>query len=537
MRWCLFVTMVVIAVVMTWAQLTTGTTGAVHSSLPATYVDDNQLRLSLLTEGNKLPYCSSGDYLPGGSKDPGVEGVLSSMGDQFELVAAHIAIRHGDRTAIHAIPNALYGGNIRDGNVASPTTCAPNFYPGFEFVGAEWNKLPGRFEVRSLHSGTLLQRRLKPHPAVDCPGGELTPRGFLQHHHLGMHLKKAYKPHLQSLFRHHEEVLEPSKEKDNKSRPKQHDGLYYVRSTDYARTLTSAAAMLNSFLPPALLDKEAPIVIFTDEHEDEEVMHGIGAAGSTKKNSHNSKSGTGDNEVSRDGPCERAVQLQSGQALAFKPDPSVVEELVTVFGEAVRDARITQIADSFFAGHCHGYDFPCSNKVQGLCMDKNLAIQVAAQADRHYCSRYDGGEGGRDGTHLAIYPFLKEIVTRLSASATELEGDSHEAPPFVLYSGHDTVIAPLLSALGAYDCKWPPYASRVVFELWKDVQEKNKSSVFLRLIFNGKSVTHLITSCRSYFEGGGASHPELCPFDTFTDVLTELLEPFPTLERACEPEN
>ena len=64
------------------------------------------------------------------------------MGEQFELVAAHIAIRHGDRTAIHAIPNALYGGNIRDGNVASPTTCAPNFYPGFEFVGAEWNKLP-----------------------------------------------------------------------------------------------------------------------------------------------------------------------------------------------------------------------------------------------------------------------------------------------------------------------------------------------------------------------------------------------------------
>lgn len=37
---------------------------------------------------------------------------------------------------------------------------------------------------------------------------------------------------------------------------------------------------------------------------------------------------------------------------------------------------------------------------------------------------------------------------------------------FALFSGHDTVIAPLLAALGAYDCKWPPYASHVAFELW-----------------------------------------------------------------------
>lgn len=37
---------------------------------------------------------------------------------------------------------------------------------------------------------------------------------------------------------------------------------------------------------------------------------------------------------------------------------------------------------------------------------------------------------------------------------------------FALFSGHDTVIAPLLAALGAYDCHWPPYASHIAFELW-----------------------------------------------------------------------
>lgn len=38
-----------------------------------------------------------------------------------------------------------------------------------------------------------------------------------------------------------------------------------------------------------------------------------------------------------------------------------------------------------------------------------------------------------------------------------------------MYSGHDTVIAPVLASLGVYEgslCAWPPYASRIVFELW-----------------------------------------------------------------------
>lgn len=28
------------------------------------------------------------------------------------------------------------------------------------------------------------------------------------------------------------------------------------------------------------------------------------------------------------------------------------------------------------------------------------------------------------------------------------------------------MVAPLLAAFGAYDCRWPPYASHVAFELW-----------------------------------------------------------------------
>ena len=43
-----------------------------------------------------------------------------------------------------------------------------------------------------------------------------------------------------------------------------------------------------------------------------------------------------------------------------------------------------------------------------------------------------------------------------------------------LLSGHDTVVAQLLAALDATGeserCGWPPYASRVVFEVWAPVR-------------------------------------------------------------------
>ncbi len=114
-------------------------------------------------------------------------------------------------------------------------------------------------------------------------------------------------------------------------------------------------------------------------------------------------------------------------------------------------------------------------------------------------------------------------------------------------SGHDTVIAPILSALGVYRsaslCYWPGYASRIVFELWKPTshsvhhiakgeiipyeeairiagtflnkappaklkmayhtvnitqlitQIEENRELFVRVVYNGKDVTQLIPTC------------------------------------------
>ena len=151
-----------------------------------------------------------------------------------------------------------------------------------------------------------------------------------------------------------------------------------------------------------------------------------------------------------------------------------------------------------------------------------------SQADRAFCDRYMGAKGGLDATKLSIYPFLSEIVSSLRAQA-----DAYDPPPFSataiinnansaakagssssssssspkphlnphpkaafsmltekhlkealrvkmgIFSGHDTVIAPVLAGLGVYsgqDCIWPPYASRIAFELWRPAQPATTTS-------------------------------------------------------------
>ncbi|CAM9307241.1 unnamed protein product, partial [Laminaria digitata] len=95
------------------------------------------------------------------------------------------------------------------------------------------------------------------------------------------------------------------------------------------------------------------------------------------------------------------------------------------------------------------------------CVSPVLALSAMSEADRQMCMKYVGAAGGGEAAALSLYPFTREILTNMR---DVLSGKS--AMKFALFSGHDTVIAPLLAALGAYDCRWPPYASHVAFELW-----------------------------------------------------------------------
>ncbi|KAG8002220.1 2-phosphoxylose phosphatase 1 [Nibea albiflora] len=91
-------------------------------------------------------------------------------------------------------------------------------------------------------------------------------------------------------------------------------------------------------------------------------------------------------------------------------------------------------------------------------------------------------------------------------------------------------MAPLLSALGLEEARFPRFAARVVFELWKSPpvtqgQPKKKAGkgvkakdgeLFIRVLYNGDDVTFHTTFCRSH--NRSASQP-LCPLKNFLSFV------------------
>jgi hypothetical protein len=165
-----------------------------------------------------------------------------------------------------------------------------------------------------------------------------------------------------------------------------------------------------------------------------------------------------------------------------------------------------------------------------------------------------------------------------------------------IFSGHDSVIAPVLSALGVYRyggplCTWPGYASRVVFELWMHKDGKSNgagagaasvseneweqytalhtvypemaSSVsspvrasyahaFMRVLYNGQDITQMIPECRAERLGEGGRAPvgvqagllaqvqaegsSLCSLGALSLRVHALLQGSDTLAQACTPQ-
>lgn len=66
-----------------------------------------------------------------------------------------------------------------------------------------------------------------------------------------------------------------------------------------------------------------------------------------------------------------------------------------------------------------------------------------------------------------------------------------------VYSGHDTTLTPLLLALELPVDQWPPFASRLIFELYKPSTDSSSVGYLVKVIFNGKDVTKRLKFCVS----------------------------------------
>lgn len=155
--------------------------------------------------------------------------------------------------------------------------------------------------------------------------------------------------------------------------------------------------------------------------------------------------------------------------------------------------------------------------------------------------------GGIQFTRLAMYPFMKELLNRMLGRTALHQNNIDEAnsPHVAIYSGHDTVIGPVLGALGVFGaekyCKWPGYASRIAFELWASDTKKQKSNdssdveYFIRVVYNGDDVTQLVDGCQTS-EGKRLRSKEdsLCPLDNFIRAIDNFIYPFHSYNEACK---
>ena len=215
-------------------------------------------------------------------------------------------------------------------------------------------------ELLSLMPDALNSTTIFVTPDAKLLPGQLTTRGFMQHIALGTMLASVYERFLTRRVKSLADV--------------------YVRSTNYARTLQSAAAFMMGMFPELGGELE-PVPIASFVEEGDEVMHGIGL----RLSSHVIEK-TG--EKTFDGRCGVAVQAAKRQKSAFKMTSDATQNLVSLFGEGVHALFVTDLADSSLPHLCHNEPLPCSKSDLGLCLSESQLSGLVAEADSAFCKRF-----------------------------------------------------------------------------------------------------------------------------------------------------
>lgn len=231
------------------------------------------------------------------------------------------------------------------------------------------------------------------------------------------------------------------------------------------------------------------------------------------------------------GFCQRSVDLAADQELSYRSASGVDAELARLFPSVpkVADLSLADQADPLLAATCHGLDLPCD--AQGpACPSPRTVLLAKEDADRQFCLRYEGSKGGREATRLAMQPVLKELVGRLHDMAT----GKPSAPVLALLAAHDTVLAPMVAALSGYDCRWPPYASRVVFELWRTPAHGPQQQHYVRLLYNGKTFSSATVHCKDSSGSQEEVLPGLVPLSCLQEYVDDLLGSSPDIHAACK---
>ncbi|KAF2361641.1 Histidine phosphatase superfamily clade-2 [Trinorchestia longiramus] len=387
----------------------------------------------------------------------------------YDLVGIIVNVRHGDRGPMIPVRNLSHIN-------CSHRSYMSNAYKNF--VGAVMNA--SRSSDFTVFAGSFVKYPILP-SLYHCSVAHLTPQGVVQHVKLGKVLKDIYINSL-SLLSHPWEVDD-----------------VVIHSTKFRRTYQSALAFLYGFLPKFDVSQ----LRMTE--------------------------GRGVSFCSNNCRCDRVAALDEKhdleRKLFRKSHPGVMElleKLSAIVKEGPGAADITNplvMRDALMVYACHGYKLPC---VGGVCVHAEDVSSIISYEE--WERRQKKSRAKHKASKLKIYGLLKDIAQTMDTMMRDGK------PKFVLYSGHDKTLNYLLDSLSLPAYQLPNYASRIIFEVYKNVSSKPpgemyRSSFFFRIIYNGKDITKFLPFCSvktvsHYTSPNGFQNAiTLCPITSFDNFL------------------
>lgn len=150
----------------------------------------------------------------------------------------------------------------------------------------------------------------------------------------------------------------------------------------------------------------------------------------------------------------------------------------------------------------HLHDFIKCGETEGHSFPHTLSPalkQHAITAATHILHMFLHADG--PSMRLAAGPLLTELFTRidekiavLSAPTPSSSSSVAASPPtpqpmpnMIVYSAHDTTLAPLAYVLGVTDYEWPKFAANLILELVEDTSIKGDDRWMVRLLYNERA--------------------------------------------------
>lgn len=372
----------------------------------------------------------------------------------LELVLVQMAFRHGARTPIFRPPCKELE------PVSWPADLMMGALP-HTAVDYELKHVSGGPCPFSENKDKLLKKLLK----GGSPVGQLTKVGQQQMYELGKKRGKLYVNDLKFL----QGTYNPQE--------------IYIRTSNFQRTIDSARCVVAGMFGKEQLKG---LTMYT-EHEVKEFLYPNITYCETLKNWWKTVSFKGVDFV--DGYHDR--QRKIGEAVNMNYDHKS--------GVAIhfRDIVAAMIA--------HNMEVP-KNILETLNVIEEQALQIFLTL---HCGHHSFKR--KEVLSLAIGMFLEHIMDNCIKKI-----DGQHNYKMMMYSVHDTTMAPILLILGLFDDKWPDFAADLTFELYRDKDHH----YYVKVLYKGEE--KVLPGC---------SGP-LCPLNKFKNVVSEYF--IDNWERECK---